>query len=727
MNEVNPLHKFVKKMAAAGIAAWLIAGQPLSAWAMAPILPLREVQEGMQGTAWTVLDSSGKIQPFPVTIVGVLGEGKGADPMIMARAEGPLIHQVGGILQGMSGSPVYVNGRLVGAVAAGLKEMTPYTFFIRPIEGMTALWSLPDSKNKTRMRTFDLKKYLADKKKAEEAAAKAEKADKDKSGKTPVMSAETEAKVDAALAKIKEKQNAPEKDASAKDGSKPETADEPAKESAENAETSADTMEQNASTGDSAQTAAPTEEVRVAPGVPVSGEETKPQDEQGTKTDGEKTTLFVSGFNPAGIRFLNQQFPGKFRFLPMSGPTAAEQQEFDYNATLKPGQTVGAAMAYGDFAVGATGTVTAVDGKKVVAFGHPFLQRGNVNYFMTDATIIGTISGVSNGMKLGNIGSVLGRISQDRTTGIAGTLGEFPSCVSLRVKVKDNTLGRTDTYESRIAYDEGFLSQLSGGIVYSAISKTTDNLAEGTADVHFTIRTNTVPSGKVERSNMFYNTSDVGQIAVSELMQAMNIICANTEKESDILDVQADVTYDAERKSASILSAIPDKSKVKPGDTVTFTTTIKPYRRDKETLLIRYKVPENQPEGALQLDIRGGGLVPVTSLLLLQQSGVDVTSADTKQQTTAQKLEDLMKNGRNNEIIVGPSQTAGPLTDKQKKEALRRAQKAAEAAAKAKPAHKVDLLGEKKKNEAKGTAETKFTTKYIIDNVVHATLQVSRK
>lgn len=704
------MHKFVRKMAAAGIAAWLIAGQPLSAWAMAPILPLSEVAEGMQGTAWTVLDSSGAIQSFPVTIIGVLGEGKGADPMIMARAEGPLIHQVGGILQGMSGSPVYVHGRLVGAVAAGLKEMTPYTFFIRPIEGMTALWNLPDSKNKTRMRVFDLKKYLADKKKAEETAAKAKK---DKSEKTDVMSAETEAKVDAELAKIKEKQNAPEKDTS--------------EDASENA--SADHAKPAEDTGDSsgreaAQAAVPAEEVRVAPGVPAAGE--AQQNEKEKKNDGEKTTLFVSGFNQAGVRFLNQQFDGQYNFLPMSGPTAAEQQEFLYNATLKPGQTVGAAMAYGDFAVGATGTVTAVDGKKIVAFGHPFLQRGNVNYFMTDATIIGTISGVSNGMKLGNIGSVLGRISQDRTTGIAGTLGDFPSCVPLRVKVHDNTLGRTDVYESRIAYDEGFLSQLSGGIVYSAISKTTDNLAEGTADVHFTIRTNAVPSGKVERSNMFYNTSDVGQIAVSEIMQALNIICANTEKESDILDVQADVTYDAERKSATILSAIPDKSKVKPGDTVTFTTTIKPYRRDKETLLIRYKVPENQPEGALQLDIRGGGLVPVTSLLLLQQSGVDVTNAESKQQTTAQKLEDLMHNGRNNEIIVAPSQTAAPLTEKQKKQALRRAQKAAEAAAKTKAGHKVDLLGEKK-NVTKNTGETKFTTKYIIDNVVHATLQVQKK
>lgn len=60
-------------------------------------------------------------------IVGNMDNGKGSSRMIMARARGPVIEQAGGILQGMSGS-VYVNGRLVGAVA-GIKEMTPARSF----------------------------------------------------------------------------------------------------------------------------------------------------------------------------------------------------------------------------------------------------------------------------------------------------------------------------------------------------------------------------------------------------------------------------------------------------------------------------------------------------------------------------------------------------------------------------------------------------------------------
>ena len=150
----------MKKVIATGIAAMCFATAAVPAHAMDPILPFRDVKGGMTGTAYTVVDSSGEIRSFDVDIVGNMDNGKGSSRMIMARARGPVIEQTGGILQGMSGSPVYVNGRLVGAVAAGIKEMTPYTFFITPIEDMMKLWTMPDTKNKTRLKTVNMHKVV---------------------------------------------------------------------------------------------------------------------------------------------------------------------------------------------------------------------------------------------------------------------------------------------------------------------------------------------------------------------------------------------------------------------------------------------------------------------------------------------------------------------------------------------------------------------------------------
>ena len=204
--------------------------------------------------------------------------------------------------------------------------------------------------------------------------------------------------------------------------------------------------------------------------------------------------------------------------------------------------------------------------------------------------------------------------------------------------------------------------------------------------------------------------------------RAMNVICSNTDQESDIVDVQVDVQMENGRKTATLLSAVPDKTTVKPGDLVKFTTTIKPYRRDKETLLIPYRVPVTAPEGPLTLDIRGGGIAPIAQLKLLQQTGVDLIAQEDKTTTTKDKLQSLKRTGRNNEIIIAPGASAVPMTPSQQRKAAREAAKAAREAAQQR---KFSFSLNAPKNETPG--ETKFTTNYIIDNVIHTTLQVERK
>lgn len=695
----------MRKVIATGIAAMFFATAAVPAHAMDPILPFQDVKGGMTGTAYTVVDSSGEIRSFDVDIVGNMDNGKGSSRMIMARARGPVIEQTGGILQGMSGSPVYVNGRLVGAVAAGIKEMTPYTFFITPIEDMMKLWTMPDTKNKTRLKTINMHKVVEDRKK-EEAKAKEEDNKKAETNGNAilnrVMDVIHEAEDTAAETKAKQEKAEQEKAEAEK-----------AKAVADEKSDSAAATDETAAAAEAATVAAETAESAPAKAAADKKELTKQP----------KAVMYLSGFNEPSIDFLQKNVPigHDVTFMPMGVRTEGEGNTL-YNASLQPGSAVGVAIVYGDFAVGATGTVTAVDGKKILGFGHPFLHRGNVNYFMTDATVVGTISGQSNGMKIANIGNIIGRISQDRETGIAGTIGDFPTVVPVKVRIQDTTLGRTDDYGARIAYDEAFLPELSGGIAYAAMTKTSDTLAGATANVHFTIRTNAADGGKFERSNMFYNTADVGQIAVGELMQAMNVICSNTDQESDIIDVQIDVQMENGRKTATLVSAVPDKTTVKPGDLVKFTTTIKPYRRDKETLLIPYRVPVTAPEGPLTLDIRGGGVAPITQLKLLQQTGVDLIAQEDKTTTTKDKLQSLKRTGRNNEIVIAPGASAVPMTPAQQRKAARDAAKAAREAAQQR---KFSFSLNAPKNETPG--ETKFTTNYIIDNVIHTTLQVERK
>ena len=168
----------------------------------------------------------------------------------------------------------------------------------------------------------------------------------------------------------------------------------------------------------------------------------------------------------------------------------------------------------------------------------------------------------------------------------------------------------------------------------------------------------------------------------------------------------------------SLVSAVPDKSRVKPGETVNFKTKIKPYRQPEEELTIPYTVPKTQPAGTLNLDLRGGGLVPVSQMALLQQAGLVVPSEDGKLPSTEENLKTFMDAGRNNEIIIAP----GAVTEVQSEREQKRAIQEAIRASKENSEHKVKLLGDAKKN----SVETKFETGYIIDNAIRASLQIER-
>jgi hypothetical protein len=79
-------------------------------------MPLDQVRPGMQGVGRTVFEGA-RVDEFAVRVLGVLENAVGPrQSLILVRLEGGPLAQTG-VIAGMSGSPVFVDGRLVGAVA----------------------------------------------------------------------------------------------------------------------------------------------------------------------------------------------------------------------------------------------------------------------------------------------------------------------------------------------------------------------------------------------------------------------------------------------------------------------------------------------------------------------------------------------------------------------------------------------------------------------------------
>ena len=101
-----------------------------------PVMPEDQVKAGMHGVAYTVFEGV-KPEPVEVEILGVLRNLAGPkSDVILARLHGPKIEYTG-VVAGMSGSPVYIDGKLVGAIAYRIGE-----FAKEPIAGITPAASM---------------------------------------------------------------------------------------------------------------------------------------------------------------------------------------------------------------------------------------------------------------------------------------------------------------------------------------------------------------------------------------------------------------------------------------------------------------------------------------------------------------------------------------------------------------------------------------------------------
>jgi hypothetical protein len=97
-------------------------------------MPLKDVRAGMHGTGKTVFNGD-KVEDFQVEILGVLENTGPKESLILGRLSGgPLEHT--GVMQGMSGSPVYIDGKLIGAVAMAFPYAKDPIAGIRPFEEM---------------------------------------------------------------------------------------------------------------------------------------------------------------------------------------------------------------------------------------------------------------------------------------------------------------------------------------------------------------------------------------------------------------------------------------------------------------------------------------------------------------------------------------------------------------------------------------------------------------
>jgi len=293
-----------------------------------------------------------------------------------------------------------------------------------------------------------------------------------------------------------------------------------------------------------------------------------------------------------------------------------------------PGDAIGAVLLRGDFNLAATGTVSYVDGDRVYAFGHPFLDMGEVMFPMAKAEIVGVLPSLATSFKFSNGGDIVGAFRQDRSSGIMGRLGDAADMIPVDVTVDGS--GPIKNYHIDVVRH----SQLSPLIMAMAADSVVANAqraaGERTVMLESEIRLKGFDQPIVLREG--WAGAQARQAIPAYLAVVVGYVMSNEFRPADIEGVKIHLHHDDNLKIAKLVEASLEtpKGRITPGDTVKVRTVLRPYRGEPFTETFEVRIPDDQPPGNAYILVGSGsllnqvdfGLVPPDPRTLEQVIGV---------------------------------------------------------------------------------------------------------
>jgi len=518
------------------------------------IMPIEEVKPGMIGVGRTVFEGS-DLKEFKVQILGVLKNVQAPQRnLILARLEGGPLAETG-VIAGMSGSPVYIDGRLVGAVSYSIG-----LFAKEPIAGITPIGEMIEGTANASQRR----------------PAAQERLD------LPVTPEHLTAALRATYARI-----------------------------AMFADRPADVQ---------------------AIGLPSAAGA-----EMGALLRPIATPLIMSGMGASASDLVSSMFRDAGFTPVLSGGTAADAPKS--TEPLRPGDPVGVSLLGGDAEMGATGTVTHIDGDKLYAFGHPFFNFGPTAFPMTRAYVYTSLPSLMSSFKIATLGDIVGTVNQDRATAISGTLGRGPVTVPITVTLEsDRTPKRTFHYTA--VNDQLFTPLLT----YVALFNTLGNYERQFGPVTFTL------AGKAafdRHQDLTFEDIFTGDNTIPSasayVAGPITMLLSNDIEPLTVTSVEVSVTASEESRSATIQRVWLDEVHPRAGRTVPLKVLTRSYRGKETISTIPIEIPANAS---------GQLTVMVTDGKQLNQMEQRDLRRSVQPQSVTQMIKALNETRRNNRIYV---------------------------------------------------------------------------
>ena len=293
------------------------------------------------------------------------------------------------------------------------------------------------------------------------------------------------------------------------------------------------------------------------------------------------------------------------RKVELAGGAYNDVLPIEFNAVLKPGEAIMAFIVWGDVMVGVTGTLTATsrDGK-FLAFAHPFLELGAVNYPIARSKINYIVQNKEFPFKIGTPVSFVGTITQDRQQGVGGQIGYFTPSVSASLVFRNKDLGQVTRKGFNIIHAPFITPKIIGTLFSGLIRELWGRNGEGTLATTFSVDGANIQNAW-RRNNLFFATSSAPDAPRQEITHLSEIFLLNAFRDMFPIGFRLEVEVSEEPRVLYIEDVDIDKTVISPGDTIEVQVKLRPWRKKQIVRSFDLKVPANA-SGLCEVVVRGG-------------------------------------------------------------------------------------------------------------------------
>jgi len=311
-----------------------------------------------------------------------------------------------------------------------------------------------------------------------------------------------------------------------------------------------------------------------------------------------RTPLSASGLHPELREWARGQLESAgLVWTDGAATTDAEPAAGDASIKFEPGSPIGVALVRGAWTFAATGTVTAVEEGNVLAFGHPFMGTGKVQFPMHTATVIHTLADAAGSRKMAAIGDEVGAIIDDRLTAVVGRVGRQATMIPLLVRVQPAGAETVRETFLEIVDTPGLTPLLAGLSVSNSILNHVDREVAVTVKASGKIRLLAHPDIPFELTAAGDGAVDPLVSVAARVQQTLAMLWNNPYERPAVVGVEVDVDLVAELNRYSVESVYYDRKAVRPGGTIDIQVALRPWRGEPIQKAFKLRVPHDVDEG----------------------------------------------------------------------------------------------------------------------------------